>query len=151
MTRILILCTGNSCRSQMAEGILKHLDPRLEVFSAGTNPADQVHPLAVRVMKEIGIDISNAYPKNVDHFLNTSFAYVITVCDHAKETCPVFTGKVTHRLHIGFKDPAAAQGTPETVLAIFRQVRDEIGQAFREFYRTYIQPQDKPSQSEPSL
>lgn len=142
MKRILILCTGNSCRSQMAEGILKHLDPRLEVFSAGTNPADQVHPLAVRVMKEIGIDISNAYPKNVDHFLNTSFDYVITVCDHAKETCPVFMGSVKHRLHMGFEDPAEARGTETEVLAVFRKVRDEIQETFTRWYREL--PQNPP-------
>ncbi len=145
MTRILILCTGNSCRSQMAEGVLKSLDPSLEVYSAGTDPAAQVHPLAVKVMQEVGIDISHFRPKAVTPFLSTAFDYVITVCDHARETCPVFSGPVSQRLHIGFEDPAAARGTPEEVLAVFRRVRDEIRQAFSEFYRTHIQSASKSS------
>jgi len=103
---ILILCTGNSCRSQMAEAYLKSLDPRLEVRSAGTSPASRVHPKAVAAMKEIGIELSVARPKPVEGFLRQAFTYVITVCDNAKETCPVFTGSVKHRLHIGFDDPA---------------------------------------------
>jgi arsenate reductase len=134
--KILILCTGNSCRSQMAEGFLKSLNTGLEVHSAGTKPSAQVHPNAIRVMKEIGIDISAGFPKNVAQFINQSFDYVITVCDHAKETCPVFTGKVSHRIHIGFDDPAEAEGTEEEILDIFRRVRDEIKQAFTEFYQS---------------
>lgn len=134
MTRVLILCTGNSCRSQMAEGFLRSLDPTLEVFSAGTNPAVRVHPKAVAAMKEAGIDLSGAYPKNVDQFADQPFDYVITVCDHAKESCPVFTGNVKHRLHIGFDDPAEATGTEEEVMAVFRRVRDEIRRRFREWY-----------------
>ncbi|MBM2842043.1 MAG: Arsenate reductase, partial [Bacteroidetes bacterium] len=90
----------------MAEGFLKSLDSTLDVHSAGTVPARRVHPKAMLVMKEVGIDLSTASPKNVDQFLGQPFDYVITVCDHAKETCPVFTGKVKHRLHIGFDDPA---------------------------------------------
>lgn len=133
--RILILCTGNSCRSQMAEGFLKSFDPELEVFSAGTNPSSQVHPNAIKVMKEVGIDLSNNYPKNVDEFINQSFDYVITVCDNAKETCPVFMGKVAHQLHIGFEDPAEATGTEEEILNTFRRIRDEIK---RDFYKFYI-------------
>ena len=132
--KILILCTGNSCRSQMAEGYLKSIDPRLEVYSAGTNPSSQIHPKAVEVMKGIGIDISKGYPKLVDQFLDQTFDYVITVCDDAKETCPVFTGKVDHRLHIGFDDPADARGTEEEILAVFRRVRDEIREDFGKFY-----------------
>lgn len=124
--KILILCTGNSCRSQMAEGLLKSFDDKLEVYSAGTNPSSRVHSKAIRVMKEVGIDISQNVPKNVDRFLDQSFDYVITVCDNAKETCPVFTGKVKHRLHIGFEDPADATGTEEEIIAVFRKVRDEI-------------------------
>ena len=131
---ILILCTGNSCRSQMAEGFLKSFDPELEVYSAGTNPSDRVHPLAVRVMQEVDIDISQAYPKNVDQFLDRSFDYVITVCDNAKETCPVFMGDVKEQLHIGFEDPAEATGTEAQVLEIFRKVRDEIKLDFQKFY-----------------
>ncbi len=123
----------------MAEGFLKSFDPALEVYSAGTEPSSAIHPKAVRVMKEIGIDISRGQPKNVDQFLSQSFDYVITVCDHAKETCPAFSGKVAHRLHIGFDDPAEATGSEEEVLAVFRRVRDEIKNAFQEFYRTRLQ------------
>ncbi len=119
----------------MAEGFLKSFDPELEVFSAGTNPSSQVHPNAIKVMKEVGIDLSNNYPKNVDEFINQSFDYVITVCDNAKETCPVFMGKVTHQLHIGFEDPAEATGTEEEILNTFRRIRDEIK---RDFYKFYI-------------
>lgn len=132
--KILILCTGNSCRSQMAEGFLKSFDPTIEVHSAGTNPSSQVHPLAVQVLKESGIDISNGYPKNVEQFLSTSFDYVITVCDNAKETCPVFFGQVKEKLHIGFEDPAEAVGSDEKVIAVFRQIRDEIKRDFQSFY-----------------
>ena len=134
--KILILCTGNSCRSQMAEGLLKLFDNQLEVYSAGTNPSPRVNSNAVKVMKEIGIDIANNYPKNVDQFIDSSFDYVITVCDNAKETCPVFTGKVRHRLHIGFEDPAEAEGTKEEILNVFRKVRDEIKEEFQKFYLT---------------
>ena len=132
--KILILCTGNSCRSQMAEGILQSLDPILDVISAGTIPIPAVHPKAITVMKEIGIDLSTHAPKSVDRFLTQSFDYVITVCDHAKETCPVFLGTVTHRLHIGFRDPAEATGTEEEQLAVFRSVRDEIRMAMIDFH-----------------
>ncbi len=133
--RILILCTGNSCRSQMAEGFLRALDARLEVYSAGTAPAKQTHPKAVQVMAEVGVDISRGYPKPVEQFVHVSFDYVITVCDHARETCPVFTGKVRHRLHIGFDDPAEATGSEREVLAVFRRVRDEIQEKFTGLYR----------------
>ena len=132
--KILILCTGNSCRSQMAEGFLKSLDANLEVHSAGTNPASRVHPKAVTVMKEAGIDLSSHHPKMVDEFLNARFDYVITVCDHARETCPIFTGKVKHHLHIGFEDPAEATGTEEKILSEFRRIRDEIKERFYAFY-----------------
>lgn len=134
--RILILCTGNSCRSQMAEGILKSFDPTLEVFSAGTQPAERVHPKAIQVMQEIGIDISAHQPKHVDQFLSDSFDYVITVCDNAKESCPVFMGRVDNRLHLGFEDPASAVGTEEEILACFREVRDKIKKTFFEFWNT---------------
>lgn len=139
MKKVLILCTGNSCRSQMAEGFLKSFDSMLEVHSAGTKPAERVHPKAVQVMKEVGIDLGSNRPKMVDRFLNQTFDYVITVCDHAKETCPVFTGKVKHRLHIGFDDPAEATGAEDEVYAVFRRVRDEIRQRFEKFYNEQIQ------------
>lgn len=133
--RILVLCTGNSCRSQMAEGFLKFFDKNLEVYSAGTKPADKVNPFAVKAMKEIGIDISQIYPKLVEQFLNDSFDYVITVCDNAKETCPVFIGDVKHHLHIGFDDPAEAIGTEEEVMPVYRRVRDEIKREFQKFVK----------------
>ncbi len=134
--RILILCTGNSCRSQMAEGFLKSFDSNLAVYSAGTNPASRVSSQAIHVMKEVGIDISKGYPKSVNQFLGEPFDYVITVCDHAKETCPVFLGKVQHRLHIGFNDPAEALGNSEEVLNKFRQVRDAMKEEFYKWYQT---------------
>lgn len=136
--KILILCTGNSCRSQMAEGFLKSFDSELEIYSAGTNPSTQVHPKAIQVMKEVGIDLSKNYPKMVDQFLKDSFNYVITVCDNAKETCPVFVGKVKHRLHMGFEDPADATGTEEEILPVFRKVRDEIRKDFYQFYNNNL-------------
>lgn len=136
--KILILCTGNSCRSQMAEGFLKSFDPELEVYSAGTKPAEKVNPKAIQVMKEIGIDISSGKPEDVEKYLPQQFDYVITVCDNAKETCPVFIGKVKERLHIGFDDPADATGTDEEVLNEFRRIRDEIKEGFYEFYLTKI-------------
>ncbi|HDP76019.1 MAG TPA: arsenate reductase ArsC [Bacteroidales bacterium] len=136
MTKILILCTGNSCRSQMAEEFLKTFDSNLTVESAGTEPATQVNPNAVKAMAGLGIDISQNKPKLVDQFINQEWDYVITVCDNAKETCPAFLGKVKHRLHIGFEDPAEATGTPDEVIAVFRKVRDEIKEKFSEFIKT---------------
>lgn len=132
--RILILCTGNSCRSQMAEGFLKSFDENLEVYSAGTKPSTQVHPKAVQVMNEVGIDLSKNYPKQSDQFINDELDFVITVCDNAKESCPVFLGKVGKQLHIGFEDPADATGTEEEILRVFRRIRDEIKKDFYEFY-----------------
>ncbi len=133
--KILIICTGNTCRSQMAEGFLKSFDKNLEVYSAGTAVEGKVNPFAVKVMKEAGIDISQQKPESVDLYLSDSFDYVITVCDGAKEVCPVFTGKVKHRLHIGFEDPASAKGTDEVVLPVYLKVRDQIKEAFYEFYK----------------
>ena len=118
----------------MAEGFLKSFDSELEVYSAGTNPSIQVHPKAIQVMKEVGIDLSKNYPKMVEQFLNDSFNYVITVCDNAKETCPVFIGKVGKQLHTGFEDPAEASGTEEEILSEFRRIRDEIKNNFYKFY-----------------
>lgn len=136
--KILILCTGNSCRSQMAEGFLKDMDPELEVFSAGTNPSDRVHPRAVEVMSELGVDLSSNRPENVSEYLDQAFDYVITVCGGAKETCPTFQGKVGRNLHIGFDDPADATGTEEEILFEFRRIRDEIRRDFGEFYRDQV-------------
>jgi arsenate reductase (thioredoxin) len=138
MTKILILCTGNSCRSQMAEALLRDIDPALDVHSAGTSPAARVHPMAVAAMREIGIDIGGRRPKNVTEFLGERFEYVITVCDHARETCPFFSGAVGLRLHMGFEDPAEATGSEEEILDVFRHSRDEIREAFEAFHRQYI-------------
>jgi arsenate reductase (thioredoxin) len=132
--KVLILCTGNSCRSQMAHGFLQSFDKNMVVCSAGTEPAKQVNPTAVKVMKEAGIDISHHTPKIVDQYLNDEWDYVITVCDHANETCPLFSGKVKHRLHIGFEDPSHATGTDDFIWSEFRRVRDEIKKGFYEFY-----------------
>ncbi|UCH66690.1 MAG: arsenate reductase ArsC [Ignavibacterium sp.] len=132
--RILILCTGNSCRSQMAEGYLKSFDNNLEVYSAGTKPADKANQYAVQAMGEVGIDISNGIPEDVDKYVNQSFDYVITVCDNAEETCPVFIGDVKVQLHIPFDDPADAVGTEEEVMPVYRRVRDEIKERFKKFY-----------------
>ena len=105
---------------------MKSFDSRLEVISAGTNPASHANPNAVTAMKEVGIDISGNKPKNVEVFLTDPFDYVITVCDNAKETCPYFSGKVGHRLHMGYEDPAEANGTIEEVMPVYRRIRDEI-------------------------
>ena len=124
--RVLILCTGNSCRSQMAHGFLQSFDKNIEVHSAGTKSAKQVNPKAVEVMSEVGIDISLHTPKSVETYLNDEWDYVITVCGGAKENCPSFTGKVAMRLHIGFDDPDAFTGTESEIIDEFRRVRDEI-------------------------
>ena len=131
--RVLILCTGNSCRSQMAHGFLQSFSRNLEVHSAGTIPAERVNPKAIEVMKEVGIDLSGHRPKSVEIYLNDEWDYVITVCGGANESCPVFTGKVKHRLHIGFDDPSDAIGIDEYVMKEFRRVRDEIQMKFKEF------------------
>jgi arsenate reductase len=123
--RILFVCTGNSCRSQMAEGWLRHeAEDRFEVFSAGTHPTS-VHPLAIQVMAEQGVDLSSHRSKSVDEVLDQAFDYVITVCGGAKEECPFFPGS-TQRLHWDIDDPVRAVGTPEEVLEVFRTVRNEV-------------------------
>lgn len=134
--RVLILCTGNSCRSQMAHGFLQSFDKSLEVHSAGTNPTSQVNPQAIQVMHEVGIDISTLTPKSVEIYLNDEWDYVITVCGGANETCPMFVGKVGKRLHIGFDDPANSTDINE-----FRRVRDEIKSKLLSFYSSNIQSQ----------
>lgn len=126
----------------MAEAFLKSFDPVLEVFSAGTLPAERVNPYAVKVMAEEGIDISSARPKSVNEFLDDEFDYVITVCGNARETCPVFTGKVISMLHIGFDDPADAKGTDEEKLSEFRRVREEIKRDFYKFYTGTLSAQE---------
>ena len=136
--RILILCTGNTCRSQMAEGFLKSFDGGLEVFSAGVKPEERVNPNAVKAMNELGIDISKGISQDVNEYINDSFDYVITVCDNAKETCPVFLGDVKEQVHIGFEDPADAKGTEEEVMPVYRKVRDEIKKEFFKFYQNKL-------------
>jgi arsenate reductase len=124
--RVLILCTGNSCRSQMAEGFVNYLlAGRWEARSAGTRPAGRVHPLAVRVMAEVGVDISGGVPEVVDRYLDESWDLVVTVCDSAKESCPTFPRPVD-QIHLPFDDPAEAGGPEAEKMAVFRRVRDEI-------------------------
>ena len=130
---ILILCTGNSCRSQMAEGILREsAGGAFRVESAGSKPAGHVHPLAIRAMAEIGIDISQNRSKHLDEFLTQKVETVITVCGHADQACPMFPGQV-NRHHWGFDDPAHATGSEEERLAQFRRVRDEIRRVFEAY------------------
>lgn len=136
--KVLILCTGNSCRSQMAHGFLQSFDPSLEVFSAGTEPAVKVNPTAIQVMKEVGIDISHYTPDNVNKYIDEEWDYVITVCGGARETCPTFTGKVKERLHIGFDDPSHVVGTDEFIISEFYRVRDEIREKFFKFYNSNL-------------
>jgi arsenate reductase len=124
--RVLILCTGNSCRSQMAEGWINHLlGGHWQAHSAGTRPAAAVHPLAVRVMAEVGVDISGARPEHVDAYLDQAWDLVVTVCDSARESCPMFPRPV-EQIHVSFPDPAEATGTAEERMAVFRAVRDDI-------------------------
>jgi len=136
--KILILCTGNSCRSQMAHGFLESFDKRLQVFSAGTVPASKVNPTAVTVMKKAGIDISKHKPVHVDQYLNEDWDYVITVCDDANEACPVFPGKVRNRLHMGFEDPSAVKGNYTEVINEFYRIRNDIRDEFYSLYETEL-------------
>ncbi len=130
---VLILCTGNSCRSHMAEGILREAGgDMLEVSSAGSKPAGYVHPLAIRALDEIGIDISSHRSKHMDEFLDREIETVITVCGNADQACPLFPGQV-NRYHWGFDDPAHAEGTEEEQMEVFRRVRDEIRRVFEAY------------------
>jgi arsenate reductase len=122
----------------MAQGFLKSFDDKIEVESAGTQPASKVNLNAVKVMGETGIDISKNSPKSVDEFLNNEWDYVITVCDDAKEICPVFLGKVKHRMHFGFEDPSNASGSEEFIMSEFRRIRDEIKTTFFRFYNNFL-------------
>ena len=137
--RVLILCTGNSARSQMAEGLLRHdAGDACEVFSAGTNP-NQVRPEAIAVMREVGIDISGHRSKSVDEFAGQDFDYVITVCDNAKQTCPVFSAKTKH-IHWSIEDPAAVPGSEEKRLSVFRRIRDQLRARLQGFVQGEIWP-----------
>ena len=134
--RVLILCTGNSARSQMAEGLLRHDGgERFEVFSAGVSPS-RVRPEAIEAMREVGVDISNQRSKSVEEFAGQAFDYVITVCDNAREQCPFFPAE-TRRIHWSFDDPAAAVGDEAQRLSVFRRVRDEIRARLGEFTLTH--------------
>lgn len=138
--KILILCTGNSCRSQMAHGFLQSFDKQIKVASAGTEASGELNLKAVEVMKEIGIDISHHTSDSVEKYLSKEWDYVITVCGGANEACPVFMGKVKHRLHIGFDDPSHTTGTPEFIQSEFYRVRDEIKETFYKLYTERIKP-----------
>lgn len=134
---VLVLCTGNSCRSQMAEGLINaRLGDRFVAYSAGTQPSGTVHPKAIAVMDELGIDLSQNESKSTELFRGQYFDHVITVCDSAKETCPVWLGNAGQKTHIGFYDPAEATGTDEEVTAVFRQVRDEIADQILSFLQS---------------
>ena len=136
--KVLILCTGNSCRSQMAHGFLQSFDPNLTVCSAGTEASGKLNQKAVKAMAEIGIDISHHTSDSVDMYLNDEWDYVITVCDDANETCPAFLGKVKKRLHIGFEDPSHKTGAPEYVMSEYYRIRDLIKEQFHNFYTENI-------------
>lgn len=134
---VLILCTGNSCRSHLAEGILRHAAGDLfDVQSAGSKPAGYVHPKAIAVMKEIGIDISGHTSKHMNEFLQRKIDTVITVCGNADQACPMFPGQV-NRYHWGFDDPAHATGAEEEILNVFRRVRDQIRLVFEAYAAGY--------------
>ncbi len=139
--KVLILCTGNSCRSQMAHGFLQSFDANLTVCSAGTEASGKLNAKAVKAMSEIGLDISTHTSDSVEKFLRDEWDYVITVCGGANEACPAFMGKVKHRLHIGFDDPSHATGTDEFIWSEFIRVRDEIKEGFYKFYVERIKPQ----------
>jgi len=136
--KVLILCTGNSCRSQMAHGFLQSFDKSMTVCSAGTQASGKLNEKAVAVMKEVGIDISHHTSDPVEKYLGEEWDYVITVCGGANESCPAFLGKVKERLHIGFDDPSHAVGTDEFIWSEFRRVRDEIKTGFYSFYTQNI-------------
>lgn len=136
--KVLILCTGNSCRSQMAHGFLQSFDKSLIVCSAGTEASGKLNPQAVAVMKEVGIDISHHTSDSVSKYLNEEWDYVITVCGGANESCPAFVGNVKNRVHIGFDDPSHAVGSDEFIWSEFRRVRDEIKLGFYSFYTQNI-------------
>lgn len=138
--RILILCTGNSCRSQMAHGFLQSFDANIMVCSAGTQASGKLNEKAVKAMAKAGIDISHHTSDSVDQYIGEEWDYVITVCGGANENCPAFIGKVKHRLHIGFDDPSHATGTDKFIWSEFIRVRDEIKEEFYRFYITQIVP-----------
>ena len=132
--KILILCTGNSCRSQMAHGFLQSFDKRLMVRSAGTEASGRLNSNAVKVMKELGFDIGHHSSDSVELYLRDHWDFVITVCGGANENCPAFIGKVNNRVHMGYEDPSDSMGTEEFIMSEFRRIRDLISKDFYEFY-----------------
>lgn len=147
MSLVLVLCTGNSCRSHIAEGILRRASKgRFEVASAGSNPSGYVHPLSIKVMEEIGIDISGHHSKHMDEFLDKEVTTVITVCGNADQACPTYPGQVS-RHHYPFDDPAHAEGSEEEQLEVFRRVRDEILAVFTAYADGWIDAGSSSSQA----
>lgn len=136
MTKILILCTGNSCRSQMAEGLLSSYSTKIQVFSAGTNP-ETINSFAIEAMSEIGIDISNNTSNHVDEYTHIDFDYVFTVCDNAKDICPIFPN-AKNIMHHSFIDPADARGTHSQQLSVYINVRDKLSTYFKNFVKNYL-------------
>lgn len=133
--KIIIICTGNSCRSQMAEGWLRSFDDRLDIISAGIKPEISINKFAVNVMKEVGIHIEGQYPKSVYNYKDYEFDYIITLCNNAKSNCPVFSSNTAKYLHIPLEDPADSRGNDAEILKVYRKVRDQIKDNFYEFYR----------------
>lgn len=139
--KVLILCTGNSCRSQMAHGWLQSFDSRITVCSAGTQASGKLNEKAVKAMLDAGVDISSHTSDSVEKYLGEAWDYVITVCGGANETCPAFIGNVKHRLHMGYDDPSHAVGTDEFIWSEFVRVRDEIKSGFYKLYLEKIKPE----------
>ncbi|MCZ6776206.1 MAG: arsenate reductase ArsC [Ignavibacteria bacterium] len=143
MKKVLIVCTGNSCRSQMAEGWVRHYSGgKIEAYSAGTRPGLSVQPLAIQVMNEKGVDISSHRPKSVDEFLSEDLDYVVTVCDNAREDCPVIAGQHT-TMHMPFEDPSGFVGTNEERLVQFRKARDQIGTSMKRLASSILKQEAK--------
>ena len=136
MRRVLILCTGNSCRSQMADGLLSSFSPETKVYSAGTKP-EKVNPYAIKAMDQIGIDISENVSNHVDEYTDIAFDYVFTVCDNAKEICPIYP-KAKQMIHHSFIDPADATGTEKEQLAVYVKVRDQLSDYFKDFVKNHL-------------
>jgi arsenate reductase len=144
--KILLVCTGNSCRSQMAEAVLRKLAGEYEITSAGTDPELMVMPQTIEVMKEIGIALDDHYPKDVFDYAGQSFDYVITLCENARKSLPKFSGRVSKKLHLDFVDPASAKGTKEQILDEYREVRDDIIKAFTHLYESKLRhPKNTPA------
>jgi len=136
MKKVLFLCTGNSCRSQMGEGFAQK--EGWEAFSAGTKPEGEVNPLSIKIMAELGIDISHHKSESVNEYLKEDFTLVATVCDNAQESCPLFTGNFIHTIHYGFNDPVKAIGNHHKIITVYRQVRDEIGAWVEKLNKDYM-------------